>query len=609
MKYLPKVALLLLISSFLTGMTVLLPISPWTTIFDYKTQMDPQGIPLSPPKYNIAPAGSAGAADFNTLLNYVLSTLPEGKNQSSNALLFPELQNGATYDFKRYNVILDQAADVEISFVYEGAGYRNSLGYFTFNPDSPPTRSDLMTNVVANKVMYDGIIFPNASLFNSGGSVNGLYLGDSLKVTFDAQKLASYSWNAGKDCTVAGNCKVGVGFVLIAAGYENFLDNNGVSINGGVRSYPDPNWVYYSLSGMNPEINTQANPDINQHMVLLNVPNTSLYALAFEDMNRTPGSGCDHDFNDVVYRLNVNPITAFTNRANIYSAPITNDQDNDGVPDNIDEFPYDIQRASSVWYPSKTTWNTLAFEDTWPSNGDFDMNDLVVNYRYRTILRADGKVKELQITYELMASGAVYDNGFAVELTGIPKGTTLDSATISSSGATPVNRSPETNSSNMTFRIFGNALSELGGGTLINTVKGQQQVPTKLYQLNVVFNEPVSRSAFTFATPFNPFLFRNNDMSYQVHLPGYPPTTAASNYSVYSKFGTLDDNSSVAAGRYYVSKLGYPWALDIPAGWKWPVERTDIVTAYPYFKPWAVSGGYAASDWYKKPSSSSYIYP
>jgi LruC domain-containing protein len=557
------------------------------------TSLDGSGIPLAPYRYSLAQT-PAQVAEFNNLLNYTLLTLPEWRNQSNNLDLFPELKPGGNYDLERYNVILNQAATIDVSFVYEGAGYRNSLGYFTFDPANPPTRASLMTNGSANKVLVDGIIFPNASLFNAGGSYNGLYTGDTMKLTFN--NLASYAWNQGKDCSVVGNCKLGVGFFLVADGFQNITDPyTGISTNGGVRPYPDPNWVFYSLRDLNPEVNTVSNPDISQHTVLLNVPNTNLYAIGFEDMNRTPGGSTDHDFNDVVYRLSVTPNAAFSNSSKVYGK-VANDSDGDGVPDNVDEFPLDPTRATSSWYPSKSTWNTLAYEDMWPSHGDYDMNDLVVQYRYRLIRNAAGTVKELELYYQLAAAGAGNHSGFGLELTGIPKSTPLDYARLSINGAAAQAITPAT-TNNLVFRVFNDALSELGGGTQINTVPGGTRAALKTYQLNIAFTTPLPTSAFSYGPPYNPFLFGTNAQGTEVHLPGRQPTSAAS----VALFGTQDDNTSVAAQRYYVDKQGHPWALDLPSGWKWPTEYTDIATAYPYFKPWAESGGVSNTDWYTKP--------
>jgi LruC domain-containing protein len=555
------------------------------------TAMDGAGIPLAPYKYSLAQTPEQ-VAEFNTLLNYTLITLPEYRNQSNNKNLFPELETGGSYDFERYNVILNQAATVDVSFVYEGAGYHNSLGYFTFDPANPPTRASLMSNGSANKVMVDGIIFPNASLFNSGGSNNGLYTGDSMKLTFN--DLASYAWNQGKDCTVAGNCKLGVGFFLVADGFQR-VPSAGISTNGGVRSSPNPDWVFYSLRDLNPEVNTVSNPDISQHTVLLKVPNTNLYAIGFEDMNRTPGGSTDHDFNDVVYRLSVTPTAAFSNSAKVYSQ-VALDTDRDGVPDSVDEFPFDAQRASSNWYPSSSAWNTLAYEDAWPSHGDYDMNDLVVQYRYRLIRNAAGKVKELELTYQLAAAGAANHSGFGVELTGISKATPLDYARLRVNGGSVQTIAPDV-TNNLVFRIFSDALSELGGASLINTVTGGTMAALKTYQLNVAFTTALASSAFTYGPPYNPFLFATSAPGTEVHLPGHQPSSGANAVL----FGSKDDNTSVAAQRYYVDPKGLPWALDLPAGWKWPTERTDIVTAYPSFQPWVESGGTTNTNWYSAP--------
>ena len=595
-KILTRTAAVLSGATLLMGAALVLPINRWPTVFPLSmlnasnqtvTTLDGSGIPLAPYKYSLAQT-PAQLAEFNNLLNQTLKTLPEWSNQSNNLDLFPELKPGGIYDLERYNVILNQAATIDVSFVYEGAGYRNSLGYFTFDPANPPTRATSLTsNGSANKVLVDGIIFPNASLFNSGGSYNGLYTGDSMKLTFN--NLASYAWNQGKDCSVAGNCKLGVGFFLVADGFQNITDPyTGISTNGGVRSYPDPSWVFYSLRDLNPEVN----PANKQHTVLLNVPNTNLYAIGFEDMNREKGS--DHDFNDVVYRLNVTPNAAFSNSSKIYGQVA--DTDGDGVPDNVDEFPLDPARTTSTWYPSKTTWNTLAYEDMWPSHGDYDMNDLVVQYRYRLIRNAAGTVKELELYYQLVAAGAGNHSGFGLELTGIPKSTPLDYARLRVNGGASQTIAPAA-TNNLMFRVFNDALGELGGGTQINTVSGGTTAALKTYQLNVAFTTPLASSAFTYGPPYNPFLFGTNALGTEVHLPGRPPTSAANA----ALFGTKDDNTSVAAQRYYVDAQGHPWALELPSGWKWPTEYTDIATAYPYFKAWAESGGVSNTDWYAKP--------
>jgi LruC domain-containing protein len=83
-----------------------------------------------------------------------------------------------------------------------------------------------------------------------------------------------------------------------------------------------------------------------------------------------------------------------------------------------------------------------------------------------------------------------------------------------------------------------------------------------------------------------------------VHLPHNPPTDLADQ----SKFGTQDDDSSSASGRYYVTSDNLPWALNITSRWKHPFERVDITNAYPEITPWAESSGISNLTWFSAPT-------
>jgi len=57
---------------------------------------------------------------------------------------------------------------------------------------------------------------------------------------------------------------------------------------------------------------------------------------------------------------------------------------NGGVSDGeVEDYEVDITSdgASVTYYPSSNDWATIAFEDNWPIEGDYDMNDLVVYLR------------------------------------------------------------------------------------------------------------------------------------------------------------------------------------------------------------------------------------
>ncbi|MEX0315065.1 MAG: hypothetical protein AB3N18_12885 [Allomuricauda sp.] len=80
------------------------------------------------------------------------------------------------------NLVLTDLADVWVTFVSEGAGYRNALGYYSYPVGSKPATVDEIT--------AHNIIFPNTSMVGSGG---GLVPGDRVHLgTFPANTVISW---------------------------------------------------------------------------------------------------------------------------------------------------------------------------------------------------------------------------------------------------------------------------------------------------------------------------------------------------------------------------------------------------------------------------------
>ncbi|MEI7983781.1 MAG: LruC domain-containing protein, partial [Bacteroidota bacterium] len=96
-------------------------------------------------------------------------------------------------------------------------------------------------------------------------------------------------------------------------------------------------------------------------------------------------------------------------------APAPVDSDGDGVPDIDDDYPSDPFRAFDNYYPA-SGFGTLAFEDLWPGKGDYDFNDLVCDYRFKTVTNASNKVVEIFSTFVIKAFGATLHNGFGFQL-------------------------------------------------------------------------------------------------------------------------------------------------------------------------------------------------
>ena len=55
------------------------------------------------------------------------------------------------------------------------------------------------------------------------------------------------------------------------------------------------------------------------------------------------------------------------------------------------------------------SWTSIAFEDEWPLKSDYDMNDLVMQYRTAVTENA-GKINHILFTGQLSANGGDYHN-------------------------------------------------------------------------------------------------------------------------------------------------------------------------------------------------------
>nr|MBC7612616.1 LruC domain-containing protein [Pseudopedobacter sp.] len=265
-------------------------------------------------------------------------------------------------------------------------------------------------------------------------------------------------------------------------------------------------------------------------------------------------------------------VTLDNNTASAVSAaPL--DSDGDGVPDNLDDFPYNAGMAFNN-FSSPKLGTTTAFEDNWPLVGDFDMNDLVMISKYNIITNAQNKVVKVIGDFKLVTSMSSYDNGFGVEFP-VPR-FMVDSV----SGATL-----EAGQINAVIILFNNSHTELA-----SVPSGSPKAYTVSF---IVKNGPTLNQ---FGTDYNPFLlnFKGNSRR-EVHLIGKPPTALAD----LTVFGTFDDNSSVAAVRYYVTQKGLPYAINIPSeSFDYPPEGIDISKVYLHFAEWAQSGGTTYQDWY-----------
>lgn len=178
----------------------------------------------------------------STLLpNIYQNVLPEQQNAM---VLHPEFFDNTVRDL----TILEET-EVSLTFIDEGAGYKNVLGYYTYQADNPPTSVDQLDKIV---------IFPNASAQGSGG---GLIRGNTMRLlgTFQPGTV--------------------IGFFVIANGWRN-----GKITDGYYTQHTD---IPFNLSG-------------RQQSLIFHDGTCNSTVIAFEDITVPNG---DNDFNDAIFQI------------------------------------------------------------------------------------------------------------------------------------------------------------------------------------------------------------------------------------------------------------------------------------------------------------------
>jgi len=274
-----------------------------------------------------------------------------------------------------------------------------------------------------------------------------------------------------------------------------------------------------------------------------------------------------------------------------------------------------IEEATVVTnYPSATSWTTLAFEDNWPLEGDYDMNDLVV-YMRSAIYSKNAGVTRVDIDAEVAAVGAAYHNGFAIRLPGVSR-SNIDEGNmeLEINGKAVTDFQPlEEGRDEAIIIVSYNLWDYVNAGEdlcmFYRTEPGCGSDVQMKFRASIPLQEPVTTDIsglldpFLFATPgawHGGHFATAPGRSYEVHLKNQAPTEAFDS-ELFSQAG--DDASVPEQGLYYQTTKGMPWALEIGTRWDYPIEYRDLSNAYLQFQDFAQSNGLQSSYWYNPENS------
>lgn len=277
----------------------------------------------------------------------------------------------------------------------------------------------------------------------------------------------------------------------------------------------------------------------------------------------------------------------------------SDDSDGDGINNADDDFPNDENKSFTNYFPA-TGYGTLAFEDLWPGRGDYDFNDLVIDYQFRTITNNNNYIAEIHADFVIRAIGASFKNGFGFQF----PNDIIDEEDISVSGYNIVNdyisldaKGLERSQNLPTIIVFDNAfdiMPRIGGEMGVNTDPEATVTEPDTLKILMTFEANTYTENQIILSNFNPFIIVDMMRGKEIHLADFPPTNLVDN--VY--FNSLHDDSDIGLGRFYKTETNLPWAINVYQSFDYPIEKSAIIEAHLRFAFWAETDGEEYADWY-----------
>ena len=479
------------------------------------------------------PGDINGLIEYNKVIsskfiNNVQKALWKGKSSK------PDKLNNSNYvrDTEHVNTTIAKAyqneqgqivtvADAELFFTFltESGWYQNVVGYYYYKTDECPTTPDGVKKIV---------IFPNASITGNvpysrrrAGQQNDYYdygkenapLETNRKVQLlfqDEQGNLSTKFPAGYT----------IGYFIIADGFKCGSKNQKGSID------TNKSFIY-----SNEEWNKNYQGQKARFISLSAEGGTVVYGV--ED-------GGDSSYEDLLFCIDANPNEAI--------------QDPDRPVIDPDE-----PEVSET----ENNYMSFAYEDIWPSGGDYDLNDVIIEYHRSITFNKDNYVSEVKETYEPVqkVGAATNGNAFAIQYATDQRG-----EMVLPSGAVD---ETQTNS----IILFPNAMD----------VRNQKFVITRTFAAGAMKKDALKVGN----SILNPYIIVNYRT--EVHLPKSKATNLANS-----------DQIGKEADAYYVNKDGkHPFAISIPGIFTPVTETVTIDKEYPDFEKWVESDGKEYTDWYK----------
>lgn len=419
---------------------------------------------------------------------------------------------------------------IVLTFIGGKTCWNNSLGYYYYRKDKKP-------NNLSEVKVYT--IFPNTQFKWDNGNLKSYPKGVDEGT---AVELKFFGDNGTEDGTAFPSGYY-IGFVLACNTWNVYF-----------TGFASQSQTFNYRSCSTPGFSTLGAGGLDVHTAMFKDKNGNI-AIAFEDFKD------DRNFTDVVFSLKSTP-------------EITN------VPPVDEDLNTTIEKTG-----------VYAFEDEWPKAGDYDMNDVLVQYTYKKVFNIYNEILNESFSFKtLFNKTTVFDNGLGISF-------------INAGNANPVDSIKKEN--DVKFSLATGADKFVHESNVILFTDNVKTNKNAEYKVTYKYGDESSskkKETMIDAFIYNP---SDNGTRKEIHSPMQLPTSKAD----YSFFGQKDDRSIPEKGIYYVSDKDniYPFAFylsnanlnDIEALKDFDKnEKKAISVLYPDFINWAKNGTNA--DWYKK---------
>lgn len=432
-----------------------------------------------------------------------------------------------------------ESATISLTFLSEGAWNKNSIAYYYYPTNDPPKNA----NDMAKYKKY--LIMPNASVPDMcpycGNAThvtsNGHYADPKLaplpelsefKLLYEDPETGEMSENFPTGLTI--------GYMVIVSGYNLSINNVSATTTR-----------YYS--------NEVANGSQQKRFIALKMADGSI-VYGFED-------GSDWSCEDGLFIISATPNEALLTK------------DIPQIEEDVDGWKVEISTISQ---------STLAFEDQWPTGGDYDLNDVIVEHtRVVTFNHAD-YVSEVKDVFKSVTpsntSGYVNAFGFQLDSRVNSRATSVDYGNVKEIYNDKNNK--------ISFIAFKHARQERGQSvTITRTFENKQLTRTQLNSYEPDLNEFV-------ASQYKDEDYESGQLK-EIHIATGTPTV---------KSVKTDKTDGT---QYYVdlSKDGkaFPFGIRLPiANWIYSPAGIRVDKTFEGYTEWVSDNtGKTKADWYLYP--------